>query len=1114
MEKLDLENMFLDFKVKSLIKERDNAKIEYQKLFDLIKKTRSQTQKEMDELIAHVSKETYAYGAIRAENQNLLFIIFELKTRLKIFKKGMNAASSVRRSMNRDLDDKNSVLANSKNLAKKVVVCVRKNKQTYNTFENVISNKENVIDVDVVNTSKEKNLLCVSCLGHNLFSVGQFCDGDLEVAIRSKTCYVRNLKGDDLLIGGRESNLYTISISDMAASSLVCLMSKANSTKSWLWHRRLLNLNFGIINDLTRLDLVNGLLKLKYEKDHLCSASERGKSKKPPIHPNWFQIMETIHVKFDELTAMASEHDCLEPELQRFNNLNSSAEIMDTPPKEDLDDLFGPMFEEYFGKKSSETPINSAAQPTQLHEDSSLTSSISVEEHKAPLIKTTSDEQTSLIFLSEADELHQEDSADFDGNSQFVSYNPTSYEAIESSSMAIEPSNVQNFHQNKCDAENIMVRHKTRLVAKGYRHEEGIDFEESFAHVTRPEAVRMFIDYVAHKNITIFQMDVKMAYLNGPLKEEVYVSQHKGFSDPEFPNHVYRLKKALYGLKQAPHAWRDILLIQVYVDDNIFGSTNPDFSKRFANLMKNNFEISMIDADHAGCKDDCKSTLGGLQFLGGKLVSWSSKKQDCTVMSTAEAEYVSLSACCAQEHVEKGNVELYFVGTEYQLVDLFTKALPKEQFEYLVHRIGSTLNGKATYETQLKGIFRSLTYPTIIRFDTQVPLISVNEIKKILRNPTLLLLRELSELFSDEERKLENLSVDDVGGMLIENLRESDNPRKKNLESRADGTLCSNNRSWLPCYGDVRALILHVSHKLKYSAHPSSDKMYQDMKKLYWWPNMKADIATYVSKCLMCLKIDGQSERTIKTLEDMLRARVIDFRNGWERNLPLIEFSYNNSYYASIKAAPFKALYGRKCRSPVCWAKNRDTQLTGLELIHDTTEKIVQIKQIIQAARDRQKSYTNVRRKPLESQVGDCVMLKVSPWKGVIRFGKRGKLNLRVHSTFHLSNLKKCLSDEPLAIPLDEIHIDDKLYFIEEPVEIMDREVKWLKQSQRLLYSVEPNSNLSYYHNNHHAHKNRKAHERGKRRESSERAKADDNARMRAKACENVQKRTKTEEKM
>ncbi|GJR78735.1 putative reverse transcriptase domain-containing protein [Tanacetum coccineum] len=240
-----------------------------------------------------------------------------------------------------------------------------------------------------------------------------------------------------------------------------------------------------------------------------------------------------------------------------------------------------------------------------------------------------------------------------------------------------------------------------------------------------------------------------------------------------------------------------------------------------------------------------------------------------------------------------------------------------------------------------------------------------------------------------------------IGGMI-----RKDIPKEK-LEPRANGTLCLNDMSWLPCYGDLRTVIMHESHKSKYSIHPGSDKMYQDMKKLYWWPNMKADIATYVSKCLKCAKVkaehqrpsgllvqpeipqwkftsnfwrslqkglgtnldmsiayhpqtDGQSERTIQTLEDMLRACVIDFGNGWVIHLPLVEFSYNNSYHTSIKAAPFEALYGRKCRLPVCWAE----------------------------------------RKPMEFQVGDRVMLNVSPWKGVVCFGKRGKLNPRYVGPF------------------------------------------------------------------------------------------------------------------
>nr|GEY36934.1 retrotransposon protein, putative, Ty3-gypsy subclass [Tanacetum cinerariifolium] len=259
-----------------------------------------------------------------------------------------------------------------------------------------------------------------------------------------------------------------------------------------------------------------------------------------------------------------------------------------------------------------------------------------------------------------------------------------------------------------------------------------------------------------------------------------------------------------------------------------------------------------------------------------------------------------------------------------------------------------------------------------------------------------------------EARKPENIKKEDVGGMLVENSKDPEKVRTKKLKPRTDGTLCLNDRSWLPCYGDLRTVIMHESHKSKYSIHPGSDKMYQDMKKLYLWPNIKADIATYVSKCLTCAKTEV-----------------------------------------------------------------RDAQFLGPGLIQETTEKIVQIKQRIQAARDRQKSYADLKRKPMEFQVRDKVMLKVLPWKGVVRFGKRGKLNpryvgpfkvlgvmgkvaykldlpeelSRVHNTFHVPNLKKCHADEPLAVPLDGLHFDDKLHFVEEPLEIVDREVKRLKRS-------------------------------------------------------------------
>ncbi|GJW54674.1 putative reverse transcriptase domain-containing protein [Tanacetum coccineum] len=223
-----------------------------------------------------------------------------------------------------------------------------------------------------------------------------------------------------------------------------------------------------------------------------------------------------------------------------------------------------------------------------------------------------------------------------------------------------------------------------------------------------------------------------------------------------------------------------------------------------------------------------------------------------------------------------------------------------------------------------------------------------------------------------EALKKENIKAENLRGM------------DKSFEIRPDGTRCIKNQSWLPLFGNLRDLIMHESYKLKYSIHPGSDKMYQDLKKLYWWPNMKAIIAEYVGKCLTCSRvkaecqkpsgllsalgtqldmsmayhpeIDRQSERTIQTLKYMLRACVIDFGKGWEKHLPLVEFSYNNSYHTSIKATPCEALYGQKYRSPICWAEVGDVQLKGPEIIHETTKKIVQIRQRLQDARDQKRS--------------------------------------------------------------------------------------------------------------------------------------------------------------
>nr|GEU63808.1 reverse transcriptase domain-containing protein [Tanacetum cinerariifolium] len=218
---------------------------------------------------------------------------------------------------------------------------------------------------------------------------------------------------------------------------------------------------------------------------------------------------------------------------------------------------------------------------------------------------------------------------------------------------------------------------------------------------------------------------------------------------------------------------------------------------------------------------------------------------------------------------------------------------------------------------------------------------------------------------------------------------------------------------WISCYGELMDLIMLEYHKSKYSIHPGSNKMYQDLKMLYWSPKMKAKTVTYVSKCLTCAKVKAEYHKLSGLLvqPEILQWNWENITMDFVTKLPKSATSQDTiwaiinrltNYHSSIKAAPFEALYRRKCRSPICWAEVRDSQLTGLEFIHEKSEKIVQIKSHIQAARDRQKSYADVRRKLLEFQVGDKVMLKVTTWKGVIRFGKREMLNPRYIGPFKI----------------------------------------------------------------------------------------------------------------
>ncbi|GJS48856.1 retrovirus-related pol polyprotein from transposon TNT 1-94 [Tanacetum coccineum] len=414
----------------------------------------------------------------------------------------------------------------------------------------------------------------------------------------------------------------------------------------------------------------------------------------------------------------ASDYDNFDP-VPQLQNVSPSADTT-ALSKQELDLLFGPLYDEFFNTGTSRANKSSFPTDISTQQDTSPTTNI----------HSTSEPSTPTNVYAEENNNYQGADTQHEFTNPF--YTPVQ-EVAESSLCNIVNLNMHTINQPQDyeyrwtkdhlltqvrgnPSKPVQTRRQLATdpeMSNGYAQEQGIDFEESFALVARLEVVQIFIAYDAHKSFPIYQMDVKTAFLNGLLKEEVYVAQPDGFVDPDHPEKVYRLWKALYGLKQALRAWGTINM----------GLWYPKGS---------GFELTAFsDADHAGCIDTRKSTSGGIQFLGDKLVSWMSKKQDCTAMSSAEAEYVALSASCAQvmwmrtqlkdygfnynkiplycdsqsaiaiscnpvqhsrtkhihtryhfikEQVKNGIIELYFVRTEYQLADMFTKALPEDRF--------------------------------------------------------------------------------------------------------------------------------------------------------------------------------------------------------------------------------------------------------------------------------------------------------------------------------------------------------------------------------------------------------------------------------------------------
>nr|GEW30071.1 hypothetical protein [Tanacetum cinerariifolium] len=569
--------------------------------------------------------------------------------------------------------------------------------------------------------------------------------GDL-VAFRKSTCFVRDLQGNDLLIGNSESDLYTISLQESTSSTPLCLMAKATPTQAWLWHRRLSHLNFDYINLLSKKDIMIGLPKLKYVKDKLCSSCElkegiehqtstartpeqngvvkrwnhtlveaartmlsalklplffwaeaiatacytqnqsiiiptHGKTRyhiindrKPSIkHLHIFccicyitrdgenldkikekgdqcilvgystqskgyrvykkrkrMIVKSIHIRFDEIKEVSE----------------TSVADADVPSQQELDLLFGPLYDEFFNAEEGEHLqddefTNLLCAPTQEEAESSSHNIEQVRRNPSRPVQTrrqlATDPKICMYVLT------------------------------------VSTAELKNIKEAMVDSTWIEAMQE-ELHLFDRLQEEGIYFEESFAPIARLEAVWTFIAYAAHKSFPIYQMDVKTTFVNGPLKEEVYVAQPDGFVDPDHPEKVYLLRKALYGLEQAPKAWYDelskFLTLKGFTKEAeyvVLSTSCAQVMWMRTQLQDYGFNYNKIPLYY-----DSQSAIA----ISGKPVQHSRTK------------HIHTRYHFIKEQVENGIIELYFIRTEYQLANMFTKSLPEDRFKYFSRQIG------------------------------------------------------------------------------------------------------------------------------------------------------------------------------------------------------------------------------------------------------------------------------------------------------------------------------------------------------------------------------------------------------------------------------------------
>nr|GEV23940.1 retrovirus-related Pol polyprotein from transposon TNT 1-94 [Tanacetum cinerariifolium] len=573
------------------------------------------------------------------------------------------------------------------------------------------------------------------------------------------------IEGVDLLSGSRGNNLYTLSLGDMMVSSPICLLSKASKTKSWLWNQRLSHLNFGAINHLARQGLVRGLPKLKFEKDHLCSACAMGKSKKKSHKPKSEdtnkeklhllhmdlcgpmriesvngkkRIVETIHVNFDELTAMASEQTSSGPALHEMTPGTISLGLVPNPTsstpfvpslRNNWDLLFQQLFDELLTPPPSVDPPAPAviAQITKViaPEPAELTNSPSSttvdQDAPSPSKSQTTPETQPPVIPQDVKEYNHDIKISHISNDPFLMYKDALTQSCWIEAMQEELNKFERIEMYKdaltqsCWIEAMQeelnkferIENKACLVARGYRQEEGNNFEEPFASVARLEAIRIFLAYAAHKNMVVHQMDVKTAFLNvdTPMMEKSKLDEDKEGKAID-PSYYHGMIGTLFYLTASRPNLQFVICMcaryqarpkekNLHAVKRIFRYLRGTVNRGLWYPKDSSIALTAFaDADHAGCQDTRCSTSGSLQFLRDKLLSWSSKRQKSAAISSTEDEYIALSKHIdiryhvIKEHVENGVIELYFVNTEYQLADIFTKAFGRERIEFLINKLG------------------------------------------------------------------------------------------------------------------------------------------------------------------------------------------------------------------------------------------------------------------------------------------------------------------------------------------------------------------------------------------------------------------------------------------